>query len=770
MANSYQRATSDGTMTYIDVSIDYLDRSEISVYFNDVLTTMWAWSGTSDKRILFSPAVPTGVVVMVKRITDASKLRHAFSTGAAFTAQTLDEDLRQALHMAQEASEANLVGDFFTDVNLHGFRLFNVGPAINDTDALTLGQYREDALGAAASADRAEAAASALLTAYPLYNYSALRAYTGTASSVQIVAKGIAGTFAHVPGDTSPDNGGTVIVDSSGRRWRRVFEGPVYVTWFGADSSGQAYSTAEVQAAFTWVAAMQAPTIGSMTTAIAHVHFPQGIYKLNGAIAVRGYIVITGTGTGYISGTTVRQTAADTDIFRFYGETASNRSLGSDVRDINFEFTNLTGALSGWALKYPALSDIDGLPMNSNSHYVRNCRFGGANRFGRFAYFESCNDVELSGNVIDVILNGYQAVQLGTQARTAGCSDVRILGNNFFQCDVGILVCNARAVTITGNNFSNQQNLAGRAAVKLATDTVTEHLGYVSGVTITGNTFWAQYCALWMGGSAIDTVYANNTHMDCLNLPIAGNGTQPLYRYKIMGNSFHLANGFTGAVSGTYPATYAPIGFFGPQMSDSDICDNTVDANGLNGVVSFMNEQATTGWLSAGMTMRNNRIVNNTSYPGRYGCFVPTTAKELVVENSLTSSSYPTNLPVLTFTTTGFAVGDSVTFELDYEVVCERTGVNVGLRTGTVRVAIARLASSGIAATKSDVTVVSSIGDDLNGAGGTAIPTVTFAVTPSPNPFVGVTVTSSIGTPVVVSVKLKAHSFRGTGQVQIKPA
>lgn len=161
MANSYQRATSDGTMTFIDVSITYLDRSEISVYFDDILSTEgvdWDWSGVDDKRILFPVPVPNGVVVMVKRITDASQLRHEFSRGAAFTASTLDEDLKQALHMAQEASEANLVGDFFTDINMHGSRVYNLGTAVDDSDALTLAQYKADADGAFASKTAAEAA------------------------------------------------------------------------------------------------------------------------------------------------------------------------------------------------------------------------------------------------------------------------------------------------------------------------------------------------------------------------------------------------------------------------------------------------------------------------------------------------------------------------------------------------------------------------------------------------------------------------------------
>lgn len=165
MAYSTQRATSDGTMVLLDISVDYLDRSEITVYFDDVLTSAWMWSGTSDKRILFPDPVPNGVEVLIKRTTDASTLRHKFSQGAKFTSVNLDEDLTQALHMAQEASEANLVGDFFTDVNLHGFRLFNVGPAVDDTDALTLGQYKADALGANAARVAAEAAAAAATSA-----------------------------------------------------------------------------------------------------------------------------------------------------------------------------------------------------------------------------------------------------------------------------------------------------------------------------------------------------------------------------------------------------------------------------------------------------------------------------------------------------------------------------------------------------------------------------------------------------------------------------
>ena len=161
MAQSTQRAVSNGTLVLLDLSIHYLDRSEITVYFNSVLTTGWAWVGETAKQIKFTPAVPNGVEVLVKRTTDISKLRHEFSSGAAFTAQVLDEDLTQVLHIAQEASESNLSGQFYADIDMHNYRIRNIGTAVDDTDALTLGQYKADANGAFASKTAAAASATA---------------------------------------------------------------------------------------------------------------------------------------------------------------------------------------------------------------------------------------------------------------------------------------------------------------------------------------------------------------------------------------------------------------------------------------------------------------------------------------------------------------------------------------------------------------------------------------------------------------------------------
>lgn len=72
-------------------------------------------------------------------------------------------------------------------------------------------------------------------TAKPIANYTALRAYTGNATQIRITANGLSGFFYYDASDTvSADNGGTIIVSSNGKRWKRLFDGAVNVKWFGA--------------------------------------------------------------------------------------------------------------------------------------------------------------------------------------------------------------------------------------------------------------------------------------------------------------------------------------------------------------------------------------------------------------------------------------------------------------------------------------------------------------------------------------------------------
>ena len=185
MAFSIQRAVSDGTMTLLPISIEYFDREEISVLFDGVLNArQWAWVGTTDKTLSFTPAVGNAVEVVIVRTTDLSQLRHQFSLGAQFTAESLDESLIQVLHIAQEASEQLQGSDFYNDLDLHGYKIANVAPGVNPGDAVNHAQmevhdativgYMNTTEGyknaAAASAAEAEAAVASITLPLPVSN------------------------------------------------------------------------------------------------------------------------------------------------------------------------------------------------------------------------------------------------------------------------------------------------------------------------------------------------------------------------------------------------------------------------------------------------------------------------------------------------------------------------------------------------------------------------------------------------------------------------
>ena len=74
-------------------------------------------------------------------------------------------------------------------------------------------------------------------------SYAGLRAYTGPAKSIYVTdfaglaqPEGIAGEFVHDTNNySSVDDGGVIIVDALGRRWKRVFTGNLQAVWYGVD-------------------------------------------------------------------------------------------------------------------------------------------------------------------------------------------------------------------------------------------------------------------------------------------------------------------------------------------------------------------------------------------------------------------------------------------------------------------------------------------------------------------------------------------------------
>jgi hypothetical protein len=141
------------------IAIEFFDKSEITVYFNNIPTTAFTWA--TDKSLHFNSVVPVGIEVLVRRTTDLSGVRHVFSAGAQFKDATLDDDFRQILHIAQEAVEGANVGDIYSTLNMHGNKIANVGPATLDGDAISLGQVKTESQGAYLANTQAQAAATA---------------------------------------------------------------------------------------------------------------------------------------------------------------------------------------------------------------------------------------------------------------------------------------------------------------------------------------------------------------------------------------------------------------------------------------------------------------------------------------------------------------------------------------------------------------------------------------------------------------------------------
>lgn len=86
-------------------------------------------------------------------------------------------------------------------------------------------------------------------------NYSDIRSYSGSGNKIQCygrsaVRDGGDGVFVRDDADTTTaDNGGTVLVDAAGRRWKRVFSGEVLLLWFCERGDGVSDYTTPLRAA-----------------------------------------------------------------------------------------------------------------------------------------------------------------------------------------------------------------------------------------------------------------------------------------------------------------------------------------------------------------------------------------------------------------------------------------------------------------------------------------------------------------------------------------
>lgn len=163
---SVQREQSDGSLNRISVRVPYFSKDDIHVYVDDVeinssvseqSTYTWRWDGD---YIAITPNVASGSEVLVRRITPINEAIHIFDGRSEFDDQSMDENFQQLIYIAQEYSEGSGIKDVFSDINMHGYKIRNVGWATDDDDVVTYGQYKKDTEGAKVAMQRAEAAAT----------------------------------------------------------------------------------------------------------------------------------------------------------------------------------------------------------------------------------------------------------------------------------------------------------------------------------------------------------------------------------------------------------------------------------------------------------------------------------------------------------------------------------------------------------------------------------------------------------------------------------
>lgn len=145
MALAVQTQVSDGSLTTIQVGIDFFKRADIQVYLDLTAAPLidgedYNW--VAAKTITFPSPVPTGSTVFLLRQTKVDAMLNVYDGGAAFNRITLDENFKQILLLAQEVREGVGLRGVFLPLNMNGYQIKNLGPGVLPTDAASLSQVQ----------------------------------------------------------------------------------------------------------------------------------------------------------------------------------------------------------------------------------------------------------------------------------------------------------------------------------------------------------------------------------------------------------------------------------------------------------------------------------------------------------------------------------------------------------------------------------------------------------------------------------------------------
>lgn len=192
MANTVVVYPGDGGTRQFTVPFDYLNRTFVHVYLNDIEETQGTtWSFISPTVIERSAAPLVGETLTIRRVTSTDRIVD-FKDASVLRSFDLNTSQLQVLHIAEEAKDMTvdtISTDIYGNLDARWRRIAHIANPVEDGDALNYGTYKADLNGAVVARDRAETAATkAEASAVTSKNWA------DAASSHKVAAEGSATT------------------------------------------------------------------------------------------------------------------------------------------------------------------------------------------------------------------------------------------------------------------------------------------------------------------------------------------------------------------------------------------------------------------------------------------------------------------------------------------------------------------------------------------------------------------------------------------------